>query len=68
MKNNNMPLSDMLIAYGKASTPLSDDYIEKRANEVFGDSEQFTINLKNRIQSAIDSVVKNTAFADKKGA
>lgn len=67
-KTQNMSLSDMLTAYSKASAPLSDEYIEKRVNEVFGNSEQFTNNLKNRIQSAIDSVVKSTAPAARKGA
>ena len=56
MKNNtnNMSLEDALVAYAKACKPLTDEEIEAKTKEIFGDGSAFRAALNERIVEAVN--------------
>ena len=62
MKDNpGMSLEALLIKRAELSQPLSEEYIEQRCREVFGDPGEFADSLKKRLDGAIKQVIKEIA-------
>lgn len=50
-------LSDLLVNYAKACKPLTDEEIEQKTQEVFGDGSEFEKMLKEKISSAVSQTL-----------
>jgi hypothetical protein len=51
-----MSLPELLTQYEKACEPITDEYVEKRVREVFGNPEKLEKALSEKIAGAINSV------------
>lgn len=60
MKNNKkLSLPELLTQYEKACEPITDEYVEKRVQEIFGNADDMGKTLSEKIAGAIKSCVAN---------
>lgn len=62
--NRKRALSELLVAREKINKPLTEEYIQEKTREIFGQSEISGEELKSKIQDAL----KNSVRYAKEGA